>query len=353
MLKKNLVLGSVASLAMVAASAAFAQSPPQYPDQSLPWEFAQTAQLNSQQASMPGIIASTTTTVTPSTTGVVASNDSAADVEAYNQALAAQQDQQTQYQQQWSDYQQKLSDYNAKMAELRSAPVASETVVASAAPVASSTVIASSPVVTSETVGAPVVREQIIHRPIIAQETVTRPVVTQQTFTRDVVRQETFTRPVTRLETFTRPVVTRETVTRPVVTQETFTRPVVHDQIVREQVIDRPIVRQEVIGTSRTVIAENTPVTDEWVRIYPHHERLVVFSTIPSVTTMHGWQVMDSSGRVVGTFDHMASNGSAVITLNNMKSIAVSNDNLRYDPTANMVVADLSFSQLDSMPAIG
>jgi hypothetical protein len=369
MLNKNLVLGSVASLALaVAASPAFAQSPPQYPDHSLPWEYAETAQLNAQQAAMPGIIASNTV-VTSGTSAVVASNNSAADIEAYNAALAAQQSaaqqaaaQQAQYQQQWSDYQQKLADYNAKMAALRSsavvaaAPVASETVVASAAPVVSSTVIASGPVVTSESVGAPVVRERIIHRPIIAQETVTRPVVTQETFTRPVVHQETFTRPVTHWETFTRDVVRNETVTRPVVTQETFTRPVMRDQIVREQVIDRPIVRQEVVGTRETVIAENTPVTDEWVRIYPHHERLVVFSTIPSSTSMSGAQVMDSSGQVVGTFNHMTvQNGvpAAVITLNDNRTIAVSNDNLRYDPTANIVVADLSYSQMDAMPAFG
>jgi len=353
MLKKNLVLGSVASFALVAASAAIAQSPPQYPDHSLPWEYAQTAQLNAQQASEPGIIAST---AAPDTTAVVASNDSSADVEAYNQALAAQQsaaqqaaDQQSQYQQSWNDYQQKLSDYNARMAALQSS-----TVVVAAAPVASSTVIASAPVVTGETVGAPVVSERIIHRPVVEQETVTRPVVTQETFTRPVVTQETITRPVTRWETVTRDVVHNETVTRPVVTQQTFTRPVTRDQIVRQQVIDRPIIRSEVIGTSRTVVAENTAVTDQWVRIYPHHERLVVFSTIPSATSMRGAQVMDSSGQVVGTFDHMANGGgSAVITLNNMKTIAVSNDDLRYDPAANMVVADLSFSQLDSMPALG
>lgn len=363
MLKKNLVLGGVATLALaVAASAAFAQSPPQYPDHSLPWEFAKTAQLNADQASMPGIIAGK---VTPGTTAAVASNSSAADVEAYNQALAAQQsaarqaaDQQAQYQQSWNDYQQKLADYNSRMAALQSsavvtpAPAVSGTVVASSGPVLGSTVIASTPVVTSETVGAPMVRERIIHRPIIAQETVTRPVVTQETFTQPVVRQETFTRPVTHWETFTRDVVHNETVTRPVVTQQTFTRPVMQDQIVREQVIDRPIIRQEVIGTSRTVIAENTPVVDRWVSIYPHHERLVVFSTIPSFTSMSGAQVMDSSGQIVGTFNHMT-NGAAVITLNDNRTVAVPNDNLRYDPTANIVVADLSYSQMDAMPAFG
>jgi hypothetical protein len=349
MLKKNLVLGSVASLALVAASAAFAQSPPQYPDYSLPWEVTQTQQLNAEQASEPGIIASN---VTPDTTAIVASTDNSADVLAYNQALEAQQDKVSQYnsdlsdfnakqgayQDSWSDYQRKLSDYNAKMAALQS----------------SATVIASAPVVTGETIGAPVVRERIIHRPVTEQETFTRDVVHNETVTRPVVTQETITRPVTRWETVTRDVVHNETVTRPVVTQQTFTRPVTRDQIVREQVIDRPIIRSEVVGTRETVIAENTPVTDEWVRIYPHHERLVVFSTMPGATTMHGAQVMDASGRIVGTFDHMTNEGgSAVITLNNMKTIAVSNDNLRYDPSANMVVANLSFRQLDSMPALG
>lgn len=348
MLKKKLVLGSVASVALaVAASTAFAQSPPQYPDHSLPWEYAQTAQLNSQQASEPGIIAST---VTPDTTAIVASTDNTAAVEAYNQALADQQSQAAQIasdnQKKWDEYQEQLNDYNTKMQAYRSS------MVVAAAPVASETVIASSgPVVASdEFIGQPTVRERIIHRPVLAQETVTRPVVHEETVTRPVVRQETFMRPVTRWETVTRDVVRNETVTRPVVTQETFTRPVMRDQIVREQVIDRPIVREQVIGERETVIAENTPA-DAWL-IYPHHERLVVFETVTTPdTSLRGAPVMDSYGHIVGNFRHMTGTSDAVITLNDMKTVVVSDQHLRYDPMANVVVADLTYNQMESMPA--
>ena len=112
MLKKNLVLGSLATLALaVTMSSAFAQSAPQYPDFSLPWEMAETASLNIQQASEPGIIASTTTT----TTGVVASTNNSADVAAYNQALTAQQTQQSQFQSSERAYQRNLQDYRSKL----------------------------------------------------------------------------------------------------------------------------------------------------------------------------------------------------------------------------------------------
>src|SRR5689334_22920504 len=98
MLKKNLVLGGVASLAVALAIApAFAQSPPQYPDFSLPWEVAQTTQLNAQQASEPGIITSTASVATAGTTGVVASTDNSEDIVAYNQALANAQNDQSQF----------------------------------------------------------------------------------------------------------------------------------------------------------------------------------------------------------------------------------------------------------------
>src|SRR5579872_5026742 len=113
MLKKNLIVGSLATLALtVAMSPAFAQSAPQYPDFSLPWEKAETASLNMQQASEPGIIASTTTTTT---TGVVASTDNSADVAAYNDALAAQQSEQKEFQSKERAYQQSMQDYQNKV----------------------------------------------------------------------------------------------------------------------------------------------------------------------------------------------------------------------------------------------
>src|SRR5689334_16427147 len=114
-MKKNLVLGSVATLAVaVAMSPAFAQSPPQYPDFSLPWERAETTSLNAAQASEPGIIASTSTTTISGTSGVVASTDTSSDILAYNQALADQQAKQQAYNSSLSDYNSKVSDFQSK-----------------------------------------------------------------------------------------------------------------------------------------------------------------------------------------------------------------------------------------------
>jgi hypothetical protein len=116
-MKKNLVLGSVASLVVAVAFApAFAQSPPQYPDFSLPWEVAETAQLNAQQASEPGVIVSDTTAsiATPGTTGIVASTDNSGDIVAYNEALANAERDQSQFNSQQSQFNSDLNDYNAK-----------------------------------------------------------------------------------------------------------------------------------------------------------------------------------------------------------------------------------------------
>ena len=119
------------------------------------------------------------------------------------------------------------------------------------------------------------------------------------------------------------------------------------------------VIRQPLIeGRRVTIVAANTvPTTsDEWVTIYPHHERLVVFNSIsnPDVA-LRGIPVMDRSGNMVGTFSHMSvlHNGmsQALITLKDNKTVAVADQHLRIDPTANIVVADLSYGQMDSMPA--
>ena len=354
MLKRNLVLGSVASLAVaLAMGPAFAQSPPQYPDFSLPWEKAETMQLNAQQASEPGIIASTTT---PSTAGVVASTENSDDIVAYNQALANSQSDQSQfnseqskynsdvsdfnakqsaYQQSWQDYQNKLSAYNQQMS--------------AASAVVSQQVIPPSTVVSQEIINRPSVRQQVV------QEQFTRPVIREQTVTRPVIRERTVMQPRTVWEPVKQRYVENETVTQRVASNETVTRPVV-----REQIVNHPVVREVIERplASETIVAANTVpvVSDEWVTIYPHHERLVVFNSIsnPDVA-LRGIPVMDRSGNMVGTFSHMTvqHNGmsQALITLKDNKTVAVADQHLRIDPTANIVVADLSYGQMDSMPA--
>jgi len=366
MLKKNLVLGSVASLAVaVAIGPAFAQSPPQYPDYSLPWEAAETAQLNAQQASEPGIITSTASIATPGTTGAVASTDNSEDIQAYNQALANAQSDQSQFNSQQSQYNSDLSDYNAKQSSFQQSwqdyqnklSAYNQQVAMSSAPAPATTAVISQQVIPQSTV----VSEQIINRPAVQQQVVqesfTRPVIREQTVMRPVVRERTVMQPRTVWEPVTQRYVENQTVTQPVVSNEVVTRPVV-----REQIVNRPVVREVIEHplASETIVAANTApvVSDEWVTIYPHHERLVVLNTISNPdAALRGIPVMDRSGKMIGTFQHMTlqDNGvpKALITLNDNKTVAVADDHLRIDPMAHIVVADLTYGQMDSMPAIG
>lgn len=68
-----------------------------------------------------------------------------------------------------------------------------------------------------------------------------------------------------------------------------------------------------------------------------------------------GLPVADRGGAVVGHFRHMTyqdgGREKAVITLNNNKTVAVMDDHLRLDPDRDTVVADLTFDELNSMPA--
>jgi len=67
-----------------------------------------------------------------------------------------------------------------------------------------------------------------------------------------------------------------------------------------------------------------------------------------------GLPVADRGGVVVGQFRHMTyqdqGREKAVITLNNNKTI-VSDDHLRLDPDRDTVVADLTYDELNNMPA--
>ncbi len=256
MMNRYLILGSVASLALaVAASPAFAQSPPQYPDFSLPWESAETQSLNAQQASEPGVTVTTATaSVTPDTSADVASNDTSSDVAAYNQALAAQQASQSQFSSEQSAYNGQLSDFQAKQSAY----------------------------------------------------------------------QENSQDYQNKLNDYNARMQAYRASTKAPAVAEVTTVPVVQDQ---------------------------------WVRIYPRgYRRLIVVETVTNAdASLHGAPVMDAMGNVVGNFRHLTMQDGgipeAVITLNNQKTVAVSDQHLRYDPMANMVIADLTYNQLESMPA--
>ena len=68
-----------------------------------------------------------------------------------------------------------------------------------------------------------------------------------------------------------------------------------------------------------------------------------------------GLPVADRAGVVVGHFRHMTyqdqGREKAVITLNNNKTIAVTDDHLRLDPDRDTVVADLTYDELNNMAA--
>jgi hypothetical protein len=110
------------------------------------------------------------------------------------------------------------------------------------------------------------------------------------------------------------------------------------------------ILSMPVQTTTRSV-----PVTqDEWVAIYPRgYKRLVIIESTGE-PSLRGVPVMDAMGNMVGNFRHLTMQDGvpeSIIALNNQKTVAVPDHDLRYDPLANTVVADLTDNQLDSMPA--
>lgn len=114
--------------------------------------------------------------------------------------------------------------------------------------------------------------------------------------------------------------------------------------------------------TGRTVVVPETGrtvvVVPERDRLtYPGgHERLLELATIDDPDRdIANMPVEDRRGNIVGHFVRMTfqDNGipKAVIALNNRKNVVVEDYHFRYDPDEAVVVADLSFDELDRMPA--
>jgi len=68
-----------------------------------------------------------------------------------------------------------------------------------------------------------------------------------------------------------------------------------------------------------------------------------------------GTPVEDRAGHIVGHFKYMtfqdAGQEKAVIMLRNNKNVAIDEGHLRFDSVRNMVVADMTFDELNDMPA--
>jgi hypothetical protein len=119
---------------------------------------------------------------------------------------------------------------------------------------------------------------------------------------------------------------------------------------------DPPVVVEE----HHVIVDEPAVVTVEprdHVLDFPGRDRsLVSFDDIANPDReIGGMAVEDRAGHIVGHFKFLTfqdpGREKAVITLHNNKSIAVDDDHLRFDSNRNLVVADLSFDELNHMPA--
>jgi hypothetical protein len=116
-----------------------------------------------------------------------------------------------------------------------------------------------------------------------------------------------------------------------------------------------------VIVEERHVIVDEPVVGDEpeqhHALVFPEQNRsLVSFADIASPDReLGGTPVEDRAGRMVGHFRYLTfqdgGREKAVITLRNNKNIALDDDHLRFDSEHDTVVADLTFDELNSMPA--
>jgi hypothetical protein len=90
---------------------------------------------------------------------------------------------------------------------------------------------------------------------------------------------------------------------------------------------------------------------------FPGHDRsLVNFDDIANPDReIGGTAVEDRAGHFVGRFQYLTfqdrGHEKAVITLRNNKSIAIDDDHLRFDSDRDTVIADMSFDELNRMPA--
>jgi hypothetical protein len=86
------------------------------------------------------------------------------------------------------------------------------------------------------------------------------------------------------------------------------------------------------------------------------HDRLLDIDALRNPDReLAGMPIEDRFGNLVGHFRRLSiqdgGREKAVLTLHNNKSVAVEEDHLRFDPNRSMVVADLSYDQLNRYPA--
>ncbi len=85
------------------------------------------------------------------------------------------------------------------------------------------------------------------------------------------------------------------------------------------------------------------------------HDRLVDFDDLRNPDSeLAGVPVEDRAGYLIGHFRHLTyqdGTEEAVIALHNNKTVVLDDEHLRFDPVKDVVVADLSFNELNRLPA--
>ena len=134
---------------------------------------------------------------------------------------------------------------------------------------------------------------------------------------------------------------------------------IVNDPPPAEVIVQDPAPSREIIvqDPPPAVVTVAPPVIEErHVLAYPDLNALVHLDALADPDTqIAGVAVQDRLGNLVGHFRHMSVQDQGiekgVITLRNNKTVAVQEDHLRFDPNHAIVVADLSFDELNRMPA--
>ena len=118
---------------------------------------------------------------------------------------------------------------------------------------------------------------------------------------------------------------------------------------------DAPVVVEE--RRAPVVVEERRApvIVEEHVVPFPGRNLVELHDLANPDRDIGGLPVADRAGVIVGKFGHMTyqdqGREKAVITLNNNKSIAITGEHLRLDPNRDTVVADLTYDELNSMPA--
>ena len=123
-------------------------------------------------------------------------------------------------------------------------------------------------------------------------------------------------------------------------------------------VVFSPGVLEQVTGTLITSVhvdAQQRRSLAELVRQFPEVTIIDIDALGNPDRELEGMPIQDRFGNLVGHFRRLTvqdrGHEKAVITLYNDKTVVIEEDHLRFDPNNAMVVADLSYDELNRYPA--